>query len=71
MALLQKTVERVSRLAVVQLQNPIAHSLWSNRDRVSMRSLVVVEGDKYGLSYKTSPVFNLSTFGMQQAGSVP
>ena len=43
MVLLQKTVERVSRLAVVQLENPIDHSLWSNCDRVSMRSLVVVE----------------------------
>ena len=43
MVLLQKTVERVFQLAVVQLQNPIDHSLWSNCDRVSMRSLVVVE----------------------------
>ena len=43
MVLLQKTVERVSRLAVVQLWNPIDNSLWSNCDRVSMRSLVVVE----------------------------
>ena len=41
--LLHTTVERVYRLAVVQLQDPIHHSLWSNRDRVSMRSLVVVE----------------------------
>ena len=41
--LLHKTVERVYRLAVVQLENPIHHSLWSNRDRVVMRSLVVVE----------------------------
>ena len=41
--LLHKTVERVYRLAVVQLWNPIDHSLWSNCDRVSMRSLVVVE----------------------------
>ena len=43
MVLLQKTVERVSRLAVVQLYNPTDHSPWSDRDRVSMRSLVVVE----------------------------
>ena len=43
MELLQKTVGRIFQLAVVQLQNPIDHSLWSNRDRVSMRSLVVVE----------------------------
>ena len=28
-------------------------------------------GDKYCLSYKTSPVFNLSTFKIQWAGSVP
>ena len=28
-------------------------------------------GDKYGLSYKTSPVLNLTTIGMQEAGSVP
>ena len=41
--LLQKTVERVFQLAVVQLYNPIDHSLWSNCDRVLMRSLVVVE----------------------------
>ena len=41
--LLHKTVERVYRLAVVQLWSPIDHSLWSNRDRVAMRSLVVVE----------------------------
>ena len=40
--LLHKTVERVYRLAVVQLWSPIHHSLWSNCDRVSMRSLVVV-----------------------------
>ena len=43
MVLLQKTVERVFQLAVVQLWNPIDHSLCSNCDRVSMRSLVVVE----------------------------
>ena len=30
-------------LAVDQLWNPMELSLWSNRDRVSMRSLVVVE----------------------------
>ena len=41
--LLHKTVERVYRLAVVQLYNAIHHSLWSNRDRDVMRSLVVVE----------------------------
>ena len=41
--LLHKTVERVYRLAVVQLWNPIHHSLRPNRDRVVMRSLVVVE----------------------------
>ena len=41
--LLHKTVERVYRLAIVQLYDPIHHFLWSNRDRVSMRSLVVVE----------------------------
>ena len=41
--LLQETVERVFQLAVVQLYNPIDHSLWSNCDRASMRSLVVVE----------------------------
>ena len=36
------------------------------RDRVSMRSLVVGgRGDKYDFSYKTSPVFNLTTFGIQ------
>ena len=43
MVLLQNTVERVFQLAVAQLSNPIGHPLWSNRDRVSMRSLVVVE----------------------------
>ena len=43
MVLLQRTVERVFQLAVVQLYNPIDHSLWSSCDRVSMRSLVVVE----------------------------
>ena len=43
MVLLQKTDERVFQLAVVQLCNRIDHSLWSNCDRVSMRSLVVVE----------------------------
>ena len=68
--LLQKTVERVYRLAVVQLQNPIDHSLWSNRDRVSMRSLVVVEETNMVFQTKL-PVFNLSTFGIQWAGSVP
>ena len=40
---LQKIVERAFQLAVVQLYNPIDHSLWSNCDHVSMRSLVVVE----------------------------
>ena len=40
---LQKTVERVFQLAVVQLWSPIDHSLCSICDRVSMRSLVVVE----------------------------
>ena len=71
MVLLQKTVERVFQLAVVRLLNPIDHSLWSNCDRVSMRSLVVVEETSMVFHTKTSPVFNLSTFGMQQAGSVP
>ena len=28
-------------------------------------------GDKHGLSYKTFPIFNLSTFGIQQTESVP
>ena len=41
--LLHETVEQFYRLAVVQLQSPIDHSLWSNRDRVVMRSLVVEE----------------------------
>ena len=41
--LLEKTVERVYRLAVVQLQSPIHHSLGSNRDGDVLRSLVVVE----------------------------
>ena len=41
--LLLVTVEQLFILAVDQLQNPIHHSLWSNRDRVVMRSLVVVE----------------------------
>ena len=41
--LLHKTVKRVYRLAVVHQQNPIYHSLWSNRDRVVMIFLVVVE----------------------------
>ena len=65
MVLLQKTVERVSQLAVAQLQNPIDHSLWSNRDRVSMRSLVVVEEIRMIFHTKLSPVFNLTTFGIQ------
>ena len=39
----KKTVERVFQLAVCKLQNPIDHSLWSNCDRVSNRSLVVVQ----------------------------
>ena len=41
--LLHKTVEQLYRLTVVQLLNPLEHSLWSNRDRVSMKSLAVVE----------------------------
>ena len=41
--LLHETVEQFNRLAVVQLQSPIHHSLWSNRDRVVMRSWVMVE----------------------------
>ena len=41
--LLHKTVELIYRLAVDQLWSPIHHSLWSNRDRVAMRSLVVAE----------------------------
>ena len=42
---LQETGERVSRLVVVVVQvwNPIDYSLWFNCNRVSMRSLVVVE----------------------------
>ena len=43
MVLLQKTVEQPYLLAVDQLYNPIELSFWSNRDRVVMRSLVVVE----------------------------
>ena len=62
--LLQKTVERVYRLAVVQLWNPIHHSLWSNRDRVVMRSPVVVE-EIWIISHTRPPVFNLTTFGTQ------
>ena len=61
---LHKTVARVYQLAVVQLWNPIHHSLWFNRDRVVMRSLVVGRGDMYVFSLKTSPVFNLTTFGI-------
>ena len=41
--LLLVTVEQLYPLAVGQLENPIELSLWSNRDRVVMRSLVVVE----------------------------
>ena len=52
--LLQKTVERVFQLAVVHLQNPIDHSLWSNCDRVSMRSLVVVE--ETNIVFHTTPL---------------
>ena len=36
-----------------------------------MRSLVVVEGDKYRLSYNISPVFIFQLFKIQWAGSVP
>ena len=43
MELLLMIVERFYLLAVVQLSNPMELSLWSNRDRVAMRSLVVVE----------------------------
>ena len=39
----KKTVEQAFQLAVVQRWNPIDHSLKSNCDCVSMRSLVVVE----------------------------
>ena len=39
----KRTAERVFQLAVVQLYNSIDHFLWSTCDRVSMRSLVVVE----------------------------
>ena len=59
----QKTVERVYRLAVVQLWNPIHNSLRSNHDCVAIFG--GGRGDKYGLSYKTSPVFNLTIFGVQ------
>ena len=41
--LLNETVEQFYRLAVVHLYSPIHHSLWSNRDRFAMKSLVVVE----------------------------
>ena len=41
--LLLETVKQLCLLAVDQLSNPIALSLWSSRDRVVMRSLVVVE----------------------------
>ena len=51
--------------AVVQLYNPIDHSLWSNCDPCFNEIFGGGRGDKYRLSYKTSPVFNLSTFGMQ------
>ena len=44
---------------------------WSNRDRVSMRSLVVVEVTCMVFHTMTSPVFNLSTFGMQISWKCP
>ena len=51
---LQVTVERVFQLADVQLWNPIDHFLWSNRDRVSKRSLVVVE--ETNIVFHTTPL---------------
>ena len=41
--LLHETVEQLNRLDVVLLQGTIHHSLWSNRERVVMRSWVMVE----------------------------
>ena len=61
----QKTVERIYRLAVVQLLNPIHHYLKSNHDRVSMRSVVVVEVIRMIFHTKLLQIFNLTTLGIQ------
>ena len=58
--LLVLVVEQLPFVVVEQLPNPILFSI-----RVSKRSLAEVEGDMYDFSYKTSPVFNLTTFGIQ------
>ena len=54
--LLLLVVEQLPLLVVDQLSSPIP---LSNRDVV--RSLMEVEGDMYAFSYKTSPVFSLTT----------
>ena len=53
-------VEQLPLLVVEQLSNPILLSI-----RASMRSLAEVEVTCYTFSYKTSPVFSLTTFGIQ------
>ena len=58
-------VEQLVHLVVEQLLNSILSS-----SHVSRRSLAEAEVDAYTFSYMTSPVSILTTFGIQQAGSV-
>ena len=65
--LLQKTVERAFQLAVEPDWSFPLVQLWSCFNEIFGGR----RGDKYRLSYNISPVFNLSTFKIQWAGSVP